>query len=191
MWLVGVGGQGVVSAAQTLAEGALRASVPVVVTEMHGMAQRGGAVEARVRLGSEHLCGPTQRPPEFVVALELLEALRVLPHLARYTRAIVDRHISPPPSASLRRLAVPSAAAIESELRQRLTEVAAVDAHAVAREVGIAGVAGVVLLGALCRHAALGVPTDAVRAAVGDRCPEAHRAGNLRAFDMGASWAAR
>jgi indolepyruvate ferredoxin oxidoreductase beta subunit len=42
--LTGVGGQGVVTAANILGKAAVRAGVRVFVSEVHGMAQRGGSV---------------------------------------------------------------------------------------------------------------------------------------------------
>jgi len=49
--LTGVGGQGVVTAANILGITAVRAGINVFVSEVHGMAQRGGSVNCTVRLG--------------------------------------------------------------------------------------------------------------------------------------------
>ena len=48
---VGVGGQGNLLASNLLGQAAVEADVPVVVSEIHGMAQRGGVVESAVILG--------------------------------------------------------------------------------------------------------------------------------------------
>jgi len=48
--VAGVGGQGVITAANILARAALRDGYNVVMSELHGMAQRGGNVECSVRI---------------------------------------------------------------------------------------------------------------------------------------------
>ncbi|HUI69942.1 MAG TPA: 2-oxoacid:acceptor oxidoreductase family protein, partial [Spirochaetia bacterium] len=49
--LVGVGGQGILLAAQIAARAALIAGHDVKTNEVHGMAQRGGSVVAQIRYG--------------------------------------------------------------------------------------------------------------------------------------------
>ncbi len=49
--LTGVGGQGVITAANILGKAALKAGLNVYVSEVHGMAQRGGSVSCTVRIG--------------------------------------------------------------------------------------------------------------------------------------------
>ena len=71
--LCGVGGQGTVLAADLLARAALGSGHGVKVSEIHGMAQRGGAVTTVVRFGSDvrsMVCDPAvptwwcpSRPP--------------------------------------------------------------------------------------------------------------------------------
>ena len=79
----GVGGQGVLLAAELLAQTALVAGFDVKKSEIHGMAQRGGSVFSHVRFG-EHVSSPIipRGAADVVVALEQLEALRYLEYLA-------------------------------------------------------------------------------------------------------------
>ena len=57
IYIVGVGGQGNVLASKMIGEAALSMGVPVLMSETHGMAQRGGVVESTVVLGG------AQSPP--------------------------------------------------------------------------------------------------------------------------------
>ena len=50
--LTGVGGQGVITAANILGKAAVKAKTDIYVSEVHGMAQRGGAVNCTVRMGN-------------------------------------------------------------------------------------------------------------------------------------------
>jgi len=52
VFFTGVGGQGTLLATRVLGEAAVLADVQVVVSEIHGMAQRGGVVESAVLLGA-------------------------------------------------------------------------------------------------------------------------------------------
>jgi indolepyruvate ferredoxin oxidoreductase beta subunit len=84
MVLAGVGGQGVLTVAALLAEAARRDGLEVRQGEVHGMAQRGGAVTATVRLADEPIHGTLvgRGSAHVVVGIEPVEALRHLEYLA-------------------------------------------------------------------------------------------------------------
>ncbi len=85
--LCGVGGQGAITAADLLARAALIEGYDVKVSEIHGMAQRGGSVVTTVRFGSSvssMVCDPAQA--DVLISFELLEAVRNLPFLAMAQR---------------------------------------------------------------------------------------------------------
>ena len=100
--LCGVGGQGTILAADLLAHAALAAGTSVKVSEIHGMAQRGGAVTTVVRFGDEvpsMVCDPGTA--DCVVSFETTEALRNLPFLAEDGYLLVaDEAIKPLPVAT-------------------------------------------------------------------------------------------
>jgi indolepyruvate ferredoxin oxidoreductase beta subunit len=79
IFLVGVGGQGVLTIAEILSEAAAAAGLPVSYYPSKGMAQRGGFVKAQVRLGRD-LVGPNipERGADLVIALERSEALKAV-----------------------------------------------------------------------------------------------------------------
>ena len=54
IYLVGVGGQGVLTIGEIIAETAFRAGLPVNFYPTKGMAQRGGFVKAQLRIGRAH-----------------------------------------------------------------------------------------------------------------------------------------
>ena len=80
--LCGVGGQGTILAANILAEAALASGQEVKVSEIHGMAQRGGAVSTMIAVGHDvasMVIGEGEA--DIVIAFDKLEALRALPSL--------------------------------------------------------------------------------------------------------------
>jgi len=89
--LVGVGGQGTILASKLLTMGLMEKGYDVKMSEIHGMAQRGGAVSSQVRYGEE-----VQSPvielgdADILVAFEKMEALRWLEYLKPSGSVIVN-----------------------------------------------------------------------------------------------------
>ncbi len=83
VFMVGVGGQGILTIGEILASAALKKNMPVNFYPSKGMAQRGGFVKAQLRLGSENP-GPnlSERGADLVLAMEVSEALKAV----RYVR---------------------------------------------------------------------------------------------------------
>jgi len=79
IYLVGVGGQGVLTIGELVAETAHRAGLPVSFYPTKGMAQRGGFVKAQLRIGRK-TAGATipEKGADLVIAMELSEALKAV-----------------------------------------------------------------------------------------------------------------
>jgi indolepyruvate ferredoxin oxidoreductase beta subunit len=76
--LAGVGGQGVLSIAAIIARAAVREGLNVRQSEVHGMAQRGGAVLAHLRISNVRIASdlvPRGRA-DLIISMEVLESLR-------------------------------------------------------------------------------------------------------------------
>lgn len=81
--LCGVGGQGMLSVAAVIARAAMDAGLQVRQSEVHGMAQRGGAVQAHLRLSDGDIHGDLigLGRADMILSMEPLEALRYLSYL--------------------------------------------------------------------------------------------------------------
>lgn len=81
--LAGVGGQGVLSVAAGIATGAMLQGLNVRQSEVHGMAQRGGAVMSHLRISDETIPGDLigKGSADMVLSMEPLEALRYLEYI--------------------------------------------------------------------------------------------------------------
>ncbi|GHV86354.1 indolepyruvate oxidoreductase [Spirochaetia bacterium] len=84
--LAGVGGQGVLSIAAIIARAASAAGLVVRQSEVHGMAQRGGAVLAQLRLADAGETIASDMVPQggadLIISMEILESLRYLSRLS-------------------------------------------------------------------------------------------------------------
>jgi len=179
--IVGVGGQGTLLASRILGALAAELNLPVKVSEVHGMAQRGGNVITHVRIG-EGVHSPLIEPggADYLLAFEQLEALRALPYLKPDGTLIVNtQKIAPMP-------VITGAAAYPEDIPDRLTAVrrtAKMDALALAREAGDARAVNLALLGALCRLT--GTDRALWQKAIEACVPEKFLSINLSAFRQG------
>jgi indolepyruvate ferredoxin oxidoreductase beta subunit len=180
--IAGVGGQGTVLASRVLAAVILRDGYDVKISEIHGMAQRGGSVVTQVRWG-ERVFSPIipSGEADIVLAFEKLEALRWLTWLRAGGQMLVnDQRIDPMP-------VVTGAAIYPEDVAAILTAAGAAvtlcDGYARARRAGDTRAVNVVLLGLLSRYLDFQLP--AWESALRQVVPERYLAINLTAFSLG------
>jgi indolepyruvate ferredoxin oxidoreductase, beta subunit len=82
--LAGVGGQGIITIAAVIGEAAMRNGLFIKQSEVHGMSQRGGAVQSHLRISDEPLFSDLipHGKANLIMAVEPMEALRYLPWLS-------------------------------------------------------------------------------------------------------------
>lgn len=83
--LAGVGGQGILSIAACIGLAALSENLHLKQAEVHGMSQRGGAVQSNLRLASEPIASDLipEGKADLIIAVEPMESLRYLPMLQK------------------------------------------------------------------------------------------------------------
>lgn len=181
--VVGIGGQGVMTAAEVIARAALAAGYDVTKTEVTGMSQRGGVVCSQVRIG-EHIEATEIRPgtARLLIAFEAAEGLRWAHYLAPHGWALVDPWRAVPPVVSSGVFEYP--ADPTGELRTGDRFVQEIDARGIAERFGDARLANSVMLGAAASR--LPFPQDVLRDQVVRRFGKADLSDrNAAAFDAG------
>ncbi|MDO5673726.1 MAG: indolepyruvate oxidoreductase subunit beta [bacterium] len=178
----GVGGQGILLASELTAHAQLAAGFDVKKSEVHGMAQRGGSVEAHLRYGMK-VYSPLIDPgtADILVAFEILEAARYLPYLHKDSAVVVNTQKILPPSVALGKAGYP--ADILDELTSRQINVVAIDAFAVAQEVGELRTANVAMVGAMSNF--LAVDQEIFLQVIDTTVKEQFREVNKKAFRAG------
>jgi indolepyruvate ferredoxin oxidoreductase beta subunit len=182
--LVGVGGQGVLSAAQIVGAAAHAAGLEVVVGQLHGMSQRGGSVRCTILLGrgeSSFLTGDA----DAVIAFEALEALRTLENVGPKSRVLVSSSRIVPLELVRDGKEYPSNDTIAATLRETGAEVHFVDGAALVRFIGEPRTLNVLLLGAAAGLGLLPIPEQTLLDAALARCAPAFVDSNRRAFAAG------
>lgn len=180
--VAGVGGQGVILASDIIAQAAAGCAHDVKKNEVHGMAQRGGAVVSEIRFGPRvHSPMVPDGEVDVLLALELLEGLRHV-HRLRADGLVVANELRMAPAVRpLGAQAYPRD--VLARLRRAGGAVVTLPAAKLARRAGNARAANTVLLGVLSRH--LDLPLAAwQRALRGCLRPDLVEV-NLRAFELG------
>ena len=148
----GVGGQGILLASELTAHALLAGGFDVKKSEVHGMAQRGGSVEAHLRFGATRVYSPLIEPGtvDIMLAFEMMEAVRYLPLLNKQSTVIVNTQKIAPPAVATGKMAYPDQC-LDALTSQGIT-VVPVDAFAIARKVGNLKAVNVALVGVLSRY---------------------------------------
>lgn len=183
--VVGVGGQGVLTAAQVLASAAHRAGRQVSVGQLHGMSQRGGTVECTVRFGAVHTSYLVDRAADVVLGFELLETLRAAHWIDSHTEVVTGLSRILPHGVVAGSASYPDSAEIVRELARRAARVVTLDAAALARQAGSARAVNAAMLGALAGVGVIPLAPELVLDALCERCSLEFAAANRRAFELG------
>jgi len=180
--IVGVGGQGTLLASRILGNLALDKGHSVKVSEVHGMAQRGGSVVTYVRYGDE-VYSPVicEGEADIIVSFEQLEALRWLPYLKEGGKLITNtQKILPMP-------VITGAAEYPEKILETIenekVDIIPIDALDMAEEILNSKVTNVVLLGVLAKF--LDFPKEDWLTAILKTVPQKFKDANEKAFLAG------
>jgi len=184
--LAGVGGQGTLLAAEILGTAAVKEGLNVRVSELHGMAQRGGAVVSNVRIG-EKVLAPTvlDGQADVLLGFEPLETLRNLKFASEKTLVIMSDERIPPTELAAKMMKYPSMEEIVEKIHRFTKNVTIVEAAKLAKKAGNILTQNIVLIGALAATERMPVKTESVVEALRELVPAKHLDVNVKAFKLG------
>jgi len=182
--LTGVGGQGVITAANILGKAALKAGLNVFVSEVHGMAQRGGSVNCTVRIGDVY--GPlvANGTADAIVSTEPIEALRYINYSNKKTKIITDINPVIPFTVSVGSDKYPNLDDVFNELRKNGI-LYKIDANKISIDLGSIISKNIVLLGALAAIDVLIFKSDLLLSTILENFPSKFKEINKKAFQEG------
>lgn len=179
--LCGVGGQGILSIATVIGQAAMNESLYIKQAEVHGMSQRGGAVQSNLRLSSAPISSDriALGQADVIISMEPMEALRYIPYLKKDGWIITSNT----PFVNIPNY--PEMATLDANYA-KLPHVIRIDIEQVAKDNGIPRSANMILLGAAQK--ALGIEFEKLKDAIrvifgrkGDRVIE----DNFKALELG------
>ncbi len=184
--LAGVGGQGTILAAEVLGTAAVIDGLNVRVSEIHGMAQRGGAVVSTVRIG-DNVRVPTvlEGQADVLLGFEPLETLRNLRYASERTLVIMSSEQIPPTELSAKNLKYPSMDDVKAKIQRFTRRIVVVDAARLAEEAGSSLAQNSVMVGALAAVKVFPAKVGSLVEALKQLVPSKHVGTNVKAFDLG------
>ncbi len=187
IFLTGVGGQGTLLASRVLGEAALNAGFEPLVSETHGMAQRGGIVVSTVVLGALKSPIISLGEADIVLGFEALETFRALDRCHARTLVIANAATIVPYPVAIGQAQYPPVEKMFDLMAARVGSLLAFDAGACARQAGSALAVNMVLLGALAALNRLPFAAAAVLEVIRSHTNPKFLESNLRAFELGAA----
>ncbi|MHB1146390.1 MAG: indolepyruvate oxidoreductase subunit beta [Lutibacter sp.] len=141
--LAGVGGQGILTIAAILDTAALDNNLNVKQSEVHGMSQRGGAVQSHVRISDQPIYSDLipQGKADMIISVEPMELLRYLPFLKKGGFLITDSN----PFENIKNY--PELETLYNEIKSHKNHIL-IDAMKIAKDLGNSKATNIVLLGA-------------------------------------------
>lgn len=188
---VGVGGQGNLLSSQVLGEAAMLAGLPVNVSEVHGMAQRGGVVESAVVMGGALSSIVSDGEADILLSFEPSETLRALAKCSQASTVITNIVPLEPFTVAVGKGVYPDIKASLELIKQKVKRLIALNANALAEQAGSAMAVNIVMLGALAQSGILPLTKDQFVAAMGKTIKKKLLEVNLKAFDLGYEAAAK
>lgn len=184
--LAGVGGQGTLLAAEILGSAAVKDGLNVRVSEIHGMAQRGGAVTSNVRIGEKILSATVMEgQADVLLGFEPLETLRNLKYASDKTTVIMSDEQIPPTELAAKGTAYPNMKEITAKIRRFAKKVVVIETEQLASEAGSRLTSNIVLVGALAATESMPVKTESLMKSVRELVPAKHVDANVKAFKLG------
>jgi indolepyruvate ferredoxin oxidoreductase beta subunit len=184
--LTGVGGQGVITAANILGKAAVAADVNVYVSEIHGMAQRGGAVISIVRMGD--VSGPLlpMGTADVILSMEPIEAVRNIAYANKETKIITDINPVIPFTVAVGGEKYPNLKDVFKELETK-AQLIKIDGLTLAKSAGAVITRNIVMLGALASSNILPISNTIFLNTILSNVPEKYKKINKQAFENGLS----
>lgn len=183
--LIGVGGQGTIKASTIIGEAAMKKGLNVVMSEVHGMAQRGGTVVTEFKIGEAHSPLIEEGAADLMIAFEPVEALRALNKINQESFVIVNSSPIIPFTVSLGISEYPELTSVFEELQVKIKNLLIINAEKIAKEAGSIISENMVLLGAAVATPNFPIEKDLVIQSMKENLPLKSIETNLKAFEMG------
>jgi indolepyruvate ferredoxin oxidoreductase beta subunit len=181
---VGVGGQGNLLASRLLGEACLSAGIPAVVSEIHGMAQRGGIVESALVMGASSPI-VSRGEADVLVGFEPLETLRALSKCNKDTVVITNTHPLPPFTVAIGQGIYPDIDKAIDLIRDNVRSLISLDGDRLAARAGNPLSLNIVMLGVLIGSKIIPLGEDILKQTIAETTKQEFLESNLKAFHFG------
>lgn len=185
IYICGVGGQGIIKTSIVIGEAAMKMGESVVMSEIHGMAQRGGVVSTELKIGDARSPLIGMGEADLILAFEPLEALRSIHKLN--DEGCVVTNITPikPFNINVSEESYPEIESILEELESKSHKLYALNALDIAKEAGHILSLNMVMLGGAAAVTNFPLDKNLLKESMRDNLPQRSLEINFRAFNKG------
>ncbi len=183
--LAGVGGQGTIKASSIIGEAAMKKGISVVMSELHGMAQRGGVVTTEVKIGDAHSPVIENGDADLIIGFEPAEVLRSIKKASEKTFVIMNSARIVPFTVSLGMSTYPDNPSLIKEAIKKFSHLYIIDAEKLAKRAGNIMSLNMVLLGSAVAMPGFPLGYEEIIQSMKESLPEKTIEINLKAFDLG------
>ncbi len=184
--IVGVGGQGVLLASMVLGNAAMEAGHEVAMSEIHGMAQRGGSVLCTLLFGDD-VSSPLEANggADLLLGFEPAETCRNISLCNKNTMIVTNIDPVFPSMVAAGFETYPDVQDILDSMDKVTDNVKTIDATSIAIEAGKAVAANAVMIGAVAAVPGFPLSKDILKKKLSENVPEKFLDLNLKAFELG------
>lgn len=184
--IVGVGGQGVLLASMVLGNAAMKSGYKVAMSEVHGMAQRGGSVLCTLRFGDDVISPlEAEGDADMIMGFEPVETCRYLSLGNKDTVVIMNLDPVYPSMVAAGMESYPGIDELIASARSQNQNVRTLEATSLAIEAGKAVAANAVMIGAVAGVKGFPLDMNVLRETLAENVPQKFLELNLKAFDLG------
>jgi indolepyruvate ferredoxin oxidoreductase, beta subunit len=185
IYISGVGGQGIIKTSIIIGESAMKKGLPVVMSEIHGMSQRGGEVSTQLKIGNSYSPLIEENGANLLLAFEPLEALRALHMLNQESYVVMNTSPIYPYNLKKSKHPYPDLTLIIKELENHAKMVITIDAEKIAMEAGHILSLNMVMLGGAITVPKFPLNKENIIESMQQNLPEKSIKINLKAFNNG------
>ena len=177
--ITGVGGQGVITLIQIIDEAVFVEGYDVRSSELHGLSQRGGSVEAHIRFGKK-VFSPmvSSGQADLIFALDALEGLRESAKAGKQTKLLVNEYFFPLLNSLPNEEIIKN---LQAQKNLHLVQASKMCKEKLQNEI----VCTLYLLGYAVNQKLMPLKAESVMKAIKNVVPEKYQELNIKAFELG------
>ena len=185
IYICGVGGQGIIKTSVIIGEAAMNQGLNVVMSEIHGMSQRGGSVSTELNIGYYNSSIIPEHGADMLLSFEPIETVRGLDKVNNDTKIVFNTHPIVPASSDK---PYPGVGNITDVLKENFKHVLPIDGTKLAMDAGNVLALNMVLLGAVTADDKFPLSKESVIAAMKNNLKPKFHELNLKAIESGYNW---
>ena len=185
IYICGVGGQGIIKTSVIIGEAAMNQGLNVVMSEIHGMSQRGGSVSTELKIGDYNSSIIPEQGADMLLSFEPIETVRGLDKVNDDTKIVFNTHPIVPASSDK---PYPGVGNITDILKENFKHVLPIDGTKLAMDAGNVLALNMVLLGAVTADDKFPLSKESVIAAMKNNLKPKFHELNLKAIESGYNW---